>query len=88
MSTPEIDLPLIDLSTKNLSDPNSKAAASKLLIDSFSEAGFCLITGLEGYDVEELFKWHKWFYLDLPEDERIKQLATKVYLKRPLNWPL
>ena len=76
---PTIDLSVIDLSPERLSDPEGRKVETQKLIDSFSQAGFCMITGIPDYDRETLFQWHKWFYLQLSEDVRIEQLATKAF---------
>jgi hypothetical protein len=67
---PEIDLPVVDLSENSLGGPNRKSVVKKL-IDSFSTFGFCLITGLEGYDEDALFKAIEWFYYGVTEKERL-----------------
>jgi isopenicillin N synthase-like dioxygenase len=56
-----IDLPTINLSSKHMKDPTLRKQETKKLIDSFSDVGFCLITGIEGYNMQELLKWTKWY---------------------------
>ncbi len=75
---PTIDLDVVDLSEAALSGPR-RAAEIKKLVDSFSTAGFCLITGLKGYDKDKLFEALEWFYYGVSEEERFGQLATKAF---------
>lgn len=49
------------------------------MLDAFSHFGFCLITGVSGYSPESLFKWHKWFFREVSEWDRVSQLATKAF---------
>lgn len=74
-----IDLPTINLSAACMSDPGARKKERDELMKSFTTVGFCLITGLEGYDADELFKWTKWFFKDVSLDERMAQLATKAF---------
>jgi isopenicillin N synthase-like dioxygenase len=77
----DISLPVIDLSSSRLSDPAARTEETAKLIASFSTAGFCLVSGLEGYDADKLLKWVKWFFLEVTEEERMGQLATKTFVK-------
>ncbi len=87
MPPPSIDLPVIDVSDRNLALGKTRKAATDKLIECFSSVGFCLITGVEqeGYDADELLKWTKWFHDELPEDVKLEQLATKAFNSKNKN---
>ena len=48
---PVIDLPVIDLSDCAVSDPGRRDGARRALVECFSSVGFCLIEGLEGWEI-------------------------------------
>jgi len=77
----EISLPVIDMSAARLSDPAGRAEETTKLLESFSSAGFCLVSGVHGYDADRLLKWAKWFFHEVPEEEKMGQLATKTFVK-------
>ena len=56
-----IQLPVVDMSAKCLSDPEKRRYETEKLLASFTESGFCLVTGIDGYHEEELLKWTKWW---------------------------
>ena len=74
-----ISLTVVNLSRKHLEDHKNRKNETQKLLDSFTNVGFCQITGIEGYSTEELFKWTKWFFLEVPEDIKLKQLATSAF---------
>ena len=71
------DLATIDLSRERICDPQSRKVETDKLIEAFSTFGVCYIKGLEGYYTPELLKWTKWFFYEIPEKEKIEQLATR-----------
>ena len=75
----EVELPLINLSRSTLTNPDARRRETAKLLDAFSHFGFCLITGVSGYAPESLFKWHKWFFREVSEWDRVSQLATKAF---------
>jgi hypothetical protein len=77
----DIILPVINLSSSHMADPAARAEETAKLMECFSNAGFCFVSGLEGYNADKLLKWIKWFYLEVSEEERMGQLATKTFVK-------
>ena len=55
-----IDLPVINMSWARMNNTKSRMEEAQKLIDCFSGVGFCVVTGLDGYDMDRLFKWIKW----------------------------
>ncbi len=83
--SPSIDLPVINVSDEYLSEPANKRETMDRLVDCFSTVGFCLITGLEDYDSEALFRWAKWFHYEVPEQVKFDQLATRGFNPKNTN---
>ena len=73
----DINLPVINLSPYRLSKDATRQLEMNKLIQAFTNVGFCYITGLEGYEPEALLRWSKWFFNEVPVEERMAQLATK-----------
>lgn len=71
------NLATIDLSSARLRDPKGRKTEIDNLIEAFSTYGVCYITGIEGYNTQELLKWTKWFFYEIPKMEKIEQLATR-----------
>ena len=69
-----ISLPLIDL-TEIATDPTARRIQAQRLVDAFTEFGFCLLKGIDGYDEDELLKWTKWFFEDVSVDMKMDQLG-------------
>ena len=82
----EISLCVIDLSPPCMANPEMRKRETEKLIDCFSTVGFCMISGLEGYDHKELFKWIKWFFHEVTEEERFDQLATTPFNSKNKNY--
>ena len=80
-----ISLSVVNLSEQHLRDPDNRRRETQKLLESFSTVGFCQITGIEGYSVEELFEWAKWFFLEVPEEVKLEQLATSAFNPRNKN---
>ncbi len=74
-----IDLPTINLSKVCLSDPARRQEERDRLMGSFTTVGFCLVTGLDGYDAEELLRWTRWFFRDVATEKKMDQLATRAF---------
>ena len=82
----EISLDVIDLSPPTMANPDSRKRETDKLIECFSTVGFCQISGIEDYDHNELFKWVKWFYHEVTEEERVDQLATTAFNPKNRNF--
>ena len=80
-----ISLVEVNLSKRHLEDPDNRRRETQKLLESFTGIGFCQITGIEGYCTGELFEWTKWFFLEVPEELRIEQLATAAFNPRNKN---
>ncbi len=78
---PVIDLPVIDTSDSHLSNPAARKAEAERLLSSFSQFGLCRVSGLDadGYSSEDLLRWTRWVFLDIPPEERMGQLANRGF---------
>jgi len=57
MAAPEmINLPVVNLCEKHLTNPTARKKETDKILDSFSSLGFCLIEGIEEYDEESLLR--------------------------------
>lgn len=65
-----LSLPVVDLSPAALGGDANRAAQIANLVDSFTDYGFCFVTGLEGYDGQALFEAMRWFFYDVSEEDR------------------
>ena len=73
-----IHLPVVDLSRKALSA--DRAGEISKLVDSFTGVGFCLVTGLEGYDTDALFR------RDILDNRNLHVVACTVKSYWALTW--
>ncbi|TRY70644.1 hypothetical protein TCAL_05942 [Tigriopus californicus] len=78
-SPKDIILDVVDLSPENLLNATSRSMVIQQLLDCFSNVGFCQIKGIEGYDSAKLLKWTKFFFYDIPEEDKIKQCGTRAF---------
>ena len=56
-----IELPEVNLSYECLKNPEKRKIETEKLIQCFTKSGFCLVTGLDGYQEDNLLKSIKWY---------------------------